>query len=192
MNKNLGYLQAFPIIVSFLDHFEDGSIDALIAALERRDRVQVVEIIVLLSLIEELTTAMQEPLPALEHLQLELDFFVDLPIGSIIPDTFLSGSAPRLQTICISGISFPSAPTLLSLHPPVTSSMWIFANPVLFHHRQWLHVWQRCLSSNLLPLSLSGICPIVIEYACLPVLGPSFPLSPDYYLTAFLSISRIS
>lgn len=114
MNKNLGFLQAFPIIVSFLDHFEDGSIDALIAALERRDRVQVVEIIVLPSLIEELTTAMQEPLPALEHLQLELDFFVDLPIGSIIPDTFLSGSAPRLQTICISGISFPSAPTLLS------------------------------------------------------------------------------
>ena len=66
------------------------------------------------SLIEELTTAMQEPLPALEHLRLELDFFVDLPIGSIIPDTSLSGSAPRLQTICISGISFPSAPTLLS------------------------------------------------------------------------------
>ena len=113
MKKNLGYLQAFPIIVSFLDHFDDGDTDTLFAALERRDRVQVVEIIVLPSVIDELVTAMQETLPELKHLQLELDSFVDLPILSIIPDTFLSGSAPSLQTICISGISFPSAPTLL-------------------------------------------------------------------------------
>ena len=163
VNKNLGYLQVFPIIVSFLDHFEDGDIDALIAAMERRDRVQVVEIIVLPSSIEELTTAMQEP---------------------------LSGSAPRLQTICISGISFPYAPTLLSSARDLVDVD--LRESGLFHHRQWLQVRQRCLSSNLLPLSLSGGCPIVIEYACLPVPRPSFPLSPDYYLTAFLSISRIS
>jgi hypothetical protein len=112
VKKNLGYLQAFPIVVSFLQHyFLDGDADNLIAALGHRDRVQVVEINILPSLFEELVTAMQEPLPALTHLRLESDPFVDLPI---ISDTFLSGSAPRLQTIYIDGISFPAAPTLLS------------------------------------------------------------------------------
>ena len=112
LKKILGYLQAFPIVVSF-DYFGDGNEDNLIAALQYRDRVQVVEIMVSPSVFEVLSTVMQEPLPALTHLRLESYQypFVALPI---MPGTFLRGSAPRLQTIYISGISLPAAPTLLS------------------------------------------------------------------------------
>ena len=112
VKENLGYLHPFPIIVSFPDHyFQDGDADNLVAALEHRDRVQVVNINILPSLFERLVTAMQEPFPALTRLQLESDPFVASPL---LPDTFLGGSAPHLQTIYMAGISFPAAPTLLS------------------------------------------------------------------------------
>ena len=112
VKKNLGYLQAFPIVVSFLDdHFGDNDKDNIIAALQHRDRVQAIEMKVPHSVFEELSTAMQEPLPVLTHLRLISYPFAAMPI---IPDTFLSGHAPRLQTIFIAGISFPAAPTLLS------------------------------------------------------------------------------
>ena len=112
VKENLGYLHPFPIVVSFPDHyFQDGDADNLVAALEHRDRVQVVNIKILPSLFERLVTAMQEPFPALTQLQLESDPFEALPL---LPDTFLGGSAPHLQTIYMAGISFPAAPTLLS------------------------------------------------------------------------------
>ena len=111
VEEDLGYLPAFPIVISFLDHFLYGDEDDLITALEHRDRVRVVEIKVPRSLFEELATAMQEPLPALTHLRLESYKFVEMPT---LPDTFLGGSAPLLETISIAGIPFPAAPTLLS------------------------------------------------------------------------------
>jgi hypothetical protein len=112
VKERLGHHPAFPIVISFLDNYfrgDDG--DNLIAALEHRDRVQVAEINVPLSLFEELATAMQDPLPALTHLRLESHRFVEMPI---LPDTFLGGSASRLETISIAGIPFPTAPALLS------------------------------------------------------------------------------
>ena len=62
------------------------------------------------SLLEELATVMQEPFPALRRLRFESEPFVTMPA---LPDTFLGGSAPCLQTIYIDGIPFPAAPTLL-------------------------------------------------------------------------------
>ena len=113
--ERLGYLPAsgFPIVISFLGRFLDGDRDNLIAALGHRDRVQVVEINAPLSLFEELVTVIQEPLPALTywHLHCHSDKSVPKPI---LPDTFLGGSAPRLKTINIAGIRFPTAPTFLS------------------------------------------------------------------------------
>ena len=112
VRKNLGYLPAFPIVISFFDHyFRNGDRDSLLAALEHRDRVRVVEITIPDTLFEELAMVMQEPFPALTHLRLNLDKRVAMPN---LPDTFLGGSAPRLETIYIAGISFPAAPTLLS------------------------------------------------------------------------------
>jgi hypothetical protein len=53
---------------------------------------------------------MQEPFPSLMHLRLESKTGEAIPA---LPDTFLAGSAPRLQTISLVGIPFPAAPTLL-------------------------------------------------------------------------------
>ncbi|KAH9161110.1 hypothetical protein EDB89DRAFT_766568 [Lactarius sanguifluus] len=111
VKKDLGHLPVFPIVISFLgSSFQDGDRDNLFAALEHRDRVRVVEVNVPDSLLEELATVMQEPFPALTDLWFESDLSVTMPA---LPDTFLGGSAPSLQTIYMSGIPFPAAPTLL-------------------------------------------------------------------------------
>jgi len=64
---------------------------------------------------------MQEPFPALTHLCLESDNGVT----PALPATFMGGSAPRLQSLQLKGISFPALPnftlspddlTLLDLH----------------------------------------------------------------------------
>ena len=111
VKKNLGHLPAFPIVVSFLNSFcRGGDRDNLFAALEHRDRVRVVEVNVLRSLLKGLATVMQEPFPALTHLRFESVEFVAMPT---LPGSFLGGSAPLLRTIYMDGIPFPAAPTLL-------------------------------------------------------------------------------
>ncbi|KAH9159553.1 hypothetical protein EDB89DRAFT_1116560 [Lactarius sanguifluus] len=112
VKKDLGHLPALPIVISYLrPYFQDDDGDNLIAALEHRDRVRVVGLTVPRSLLYELATAMQGPFPALTHLRLESEKYVIVPP---LPDTFLGGSAPRLRTFHISGISFPAVPPLLS------------------------------------------------------------------------------
>jgi len=99
------------MVISYLgSHFQDGDGDNLIAALGHRDRVRGIEVNVPCSLLEELSTVMQEPFPALRRLLFQSEQFVTMPA---LPDTFLGGSAPCLQTIHIDGIPFPAAPTLL-------------------------------------------------------------------------------
>jgi len=111
VKKNLGYLPAFPIFISYPEpDLQGDDRDNLFAALEHRNRVRVVDLTVHHSLLEELATVMQEPFPALTHLWFESIPHVTMPV---LPDTFLGGSAPRLQKIHISGIPFPAAPTLL-------------------------------------------------------------------------------
>jgi hypothetical protein len=116
VKKNLSYLPAFPIVISFLDlNFQDCDRDNIFAALEHPDRVRVIDLNVIYSLFEafeELSVLLQEPFPSLIHLRLESD-----EATPALPDTFLAGSAPLLQTIYLAGIPFPAAPTfLLSAH----------------------------------------------------------------------------
>src|SRR6266702_2109999 len=63
---------------------------------------------------------------------------------------------------------------------PMALSMYILARypqPVTFHQRRWSQVWPRCPGSSVSPLYSNGECPILIECACLPSHGLSFPLS---------------
>jgi hypothetical protein len=116
VKENLSYLPAFPLVISFPHYdFSDSDRDNLISALEHRDRVQIVDLNVPHSLIEELATVMREPFPALTSLRLAShSFSVAIPT---LPDTFLAGSAPRLRAIYITDIPFPAAPNLiLSAH----------------------------------------------------------------------------
>jgi hypothetical protein len=59
--------------------------------------------------LEEVFAAMQVPFPELTDLRL----FSDDETPSVVPDSFLGGSAPRLQIFVLSGIPFPGLPKLL-------------------------------------------------------------------------------
>ncbi len=110
VRKNLGYLPVLPIVISFPCCIEDSDEDNILAALEHPDRVRDVELYVPYSLFEKMATVMQRPFPALTRLWLQSND--DEPM-LVLPDAFLGGRAPCLQTIYLDGIPFPAAPTLL-------------------------------------------------------------------------------
>jgi hypothetical protein len=62
--------------------------------------------------LEEVSAVMKVPFPELTDLRLHSNDKT-LPALPLIPDSFLDGSAPRLQNIYLFGISFPGLPDLL-------------------------------------------------------------------------------
>jgi hypothetical protein len=101
---------SLPIIVDNAHSHSDED-DNLIAALERRGRVCIISIEGLTHhQLERLATAMQEPFPLLTHLYLESK---EATVAPTLPATFMGGSAPRLQLLILSRISFPSLPSLV-------------------------------------------------------------------------------
>jgi hypothetical protein len=60
---------------------------------------------------EKLWTAMQVPFPELTGLYLHSGILSD---ATVLPDSFLGGSAPRLRYLDLDGIPFPGLPKLLS------------------------------------------------------------------------------
>jgi hypothetical protein len=73
-----------------------------------------------------LASAMQEQFPALIHLRLNyiLELFDTRPAPAL-PDGFLGGSAPRLQSLWLEHIAFPALPKLLlSTTDLVRLSLW--------------------------------------------------------------------
>ena len=107
---------AFPLIIMCVNEFSynypPGSMDHIIAVLERSDRVCRIDLtIVRSSDLKILLPAMQEPFIELTQLQLRLNDEIDETV--VIPDSFLGGSAPRLEDLCLIGIPFPGLPKLL-------------------------------------------------------------------------------
>ena len=93
--------------------------DNVIAALEQHDRVSGIRLPTTGLLTERFTTVMQEPFPALTHLELTSDG----PMSTLLPDALLGGSAPLLRTLTLERISFPAflkllltASNLVNLH----------------------------------------------------------------------------
>ena len=84
--------------------------DNVVAALERRDRVDKIRLFeVNRSSLEKVLAAMQEPFPELTNLQM-WSYEETVPI---VPDSFLGRSAPRLRHLQLSRIPFPGLPKLL-------------------------------------------------------------------------------
>ena len=108
--KSLGIWPDFPIAIKHRN-FRLDSIDQddVIAALEHPDRVFCIELKITGSQLEKMATVLQKPFPVLTHLDIcsKDDENLDLPGG------FLGGSAPCLEQISLSHISFPALPTLL-------------------------------------------------------------------------------
>ena len=99
-----------------------GGLDNIIAALEHNDRVCNIRLSVFAnSDLEDLLAVMQQPFPALTHLEMWLeDWDETLPV---VPESLLGGSAPRLQDLYLQHFSFPgllelllSATGLVNLH----------------------------------------------------------------------------
>ena len=99
---------AFPLIVGGTVYL--SGMDNVIAALEQSNRVRKVELLYLSGWqAEPVLATMQVPFPELTDLHLSSNG----EILSVIPDSFLGGSAPRLQTFRLFGLPFPGLPKLL-------------------------------------------------------------------------------
>jgi hypothetical protein len=112
---------ALPIAIEdyYMEIWGEG-LDNIFAALEHPDRVRSIKFRKYSSSVwEKLAEAMQVPFPELTHLVLSPDH----GSTSVLPDSFLGGSVPRLQTLTLSGIPFPAVPNLfLSASDLVTLS----------------------------------------------------------------------
>ena len=89
----------------------DADLDNVIAAFGQSNRVHRVELSLLHRQLGRILAAMQAPFPELT--QMKLCQYLLLSDDVTIPDSFLGGSAPRLQSFHLSGISFPGFPKLL-------------------------------------------------------------------------------
>jgi hypothetical protein len=95
-----------PIVIEGLQ-----GIDNVIAALELNDRVsRITRLNISSSESERVVEAMQDPFPALTHLSL----WSSDGMAPVISDSFLGGSAPRLQILWLKSIPFPALPKILS------------------------------------------------------------------------------
>ena len=115
VRKYLGLWPALPIRVGYYSDGTDfnkaSNEDNIVYALEQTDRVCDVMLHITDSEMEKISAAMWEPFPELTRL--EILSFEDHGIALPLPLEFLGVSAPRLQSIHLSGIPFPALPTLL-------------------------------------------------------------------------------
>ena len=92
-------------------------IDDIIAALnsEHNDRISRIDLWdIPWSEMENVLAAMHRPFPALACLVLALNIYENMePPLSVVPDSFLGGSAPHLQILLLHYIPFPGLPKLL-------------------------------------------------------------------------------
>ena len=111
MRKNLDLWPPFPIVLLTGCYKELGA-DNVFATLEHHDRVSHIEIDISEdSLWEKVLPLMQKPFPMLTDLKLR---YTDrYTMAEVVPDSFLGGSATRLQILRLECISFPGLPKLL-------------------------------------------------------------------------------
>jgi len=112
-SKLLDIWPPFPIIVSLPPQYrvvDENGVDNLIAALKCRDRISEIGLFdVSGPIIENLVTVLHEPFPVLTHFELAS---TDESVPAL-PETFLGGFAPRLQSFVLKGIPFPSFPKFI-------------------------------------------------------------------------------
>jgi hypothetical protein len=99
---------ALPLLIFGRGDYTTGSVDNILAVLERSDRICEIHLEGISSLhLEVISAAMQVPFPELTYLGLYSNH------KSVFPYSFLGGPAPRLQSLAFQGISFPGLPRLL-------------------------------------------------------------------------------
>lgn len=106
-----------------LSNISTPAADNIIAALEHNDRIRQVELYeVSGSLLDKALAVMQGPFPVLTDLDIRCG---EDEMASVVPDSFLGGSAPRLRKLSLDHIPFPGLPKLLvSASDLVEISLW--------------------------------------------------------------------
>jgi hypothetical protein len=107
-----------PLPIVIMQDGQPTQMDNIILALEHNDRVCRIDLMhVINPELEEFLTVMQQPFPALTELALwhgyrpkDEDEINEMPV---IPESFLGGSAARLQYLYLERIPFPGLPKLL-------------------------------------------------------------------------------
>ena len=101
---------ALPLNILCEDEYPAGSVDNIIAVLERSDRVRVIYLTnIRNSDLETILPVMHQPFPKLTHLRLASND----EVVPVVPDSFLGGSAPHLEYFMSSRILFQDLPNLL-------------------------------------------------------------------------------
>ena len=106
-------LNVWPALPLLIDAGFGGPVDNVIAQFEHSDRIREIKIRLdryTTREIERLWTAMQVPFPELTALLLGHH---DSSYVPVLPDSFLRGSAPRLEYLGLTSIPFPGIPKLL-------------------------------------------------------------------------------
>ena len=112
-----GRLAPLPLIIRNFDRIfydEPSSLDNIVAALEHNDRVCQIQLrFFTISQLEHVTNsaAMHKPFPELTDLRLSI--YGDDGLTSILPDSFLGGTAPRLRSLDLFNVPVPGLPKLL-------------------------------------------------------------------------------
>jgi hypothetical protein len=101
-----------PIVISVRGHgYRMWDMDHIIAALEHNNRICHLDLFGFSSSqFEKVLAATQQPFPALTHLQLRPGD----ETAPVVPESFLGGSTPQLQTLTLHRVPFPGLPKLLS------------------------------------------------------------------------------
>jgi hypothetical protein len=100
--------RAFPIVIGESRSRLPLSGANIIAALEHRDRVSEVDLVITSTVLKRLYKVMKKPYPVLTSLRLHTP-----KSAPVLHDTFLGGSAPRLKHLNLWCIPFPALPKLL-------------------------------------------------------------------------------
>ena len=104
----------FPISISCRYRVDEKCVENVIAAVEHgRDRISHISIEYINgSVLEKLAVAMQQPFPTLKCCCLGSS--EDSESVPVLPETFLGGSAPLLETFDLDGLPFPTFPRFIS------------------------------------------------------------------------------
>jgi F-box-like len=110
-------LSVWPPLLIEIDFYSVGPQveDNIIAALKHPKRVRSVLLSRIMIPLVRLVAVMQKPFPELESLSLQIPWQKQLLSMAVptLPKTFLGGSAPRLRSLHLERISYPTLPRLL-------------------------------------------------------------------------------